>query len=53
MWGSGTQQQIKVLLYVFLLFWIMCSLILFLARLTDSHLGYEMDDPFCGNNTIW
>eukprot|EP00946_MAST-07B_sp_MAST-7B-sp1_P004128 g4128.t1 len=52
MWGSGTQQQIKVLLYVFLLFWIMCSLILFLARLTDRHLGYEMDDPFCGNNTI-
>ena len=24
MWGSGTQQQIKVLLSVFLLFWIMC-----------------------------
>ena len=53
MWGSGTQQQIKVLLSVFLLFWIMCSLILFLARLTDMHLGYEMDDPFCGNMTTW
>lgn len=53
MWGSGTSQQVKVLITVFLIFWVLCSLILHLARLTDEHLGYNMDDPFCGNNTIW
>ena len=32
-------------------FWIFCTLILMIGRATDSELGYDPGEPFCGNAT--
>ena len=50
-WAKGTKTQFKLLAQGFMAFWIFCTLILMIGRATDSELGYDPGEPFCGNAT--